>query len=172
MNLDVGCGHNLNTLETRNWFKIRNSIAIDIQPGLADVQADAIHLPFNDNCFETVTASEILEHLDNPTQAIKEWYRVLKPKGKLFVTVPNAHYIVKIARAMLRRRIIVHPEHKHCWFWELLIQLLENNGFHVLKTSFFTRYVYPSLLAKSAHKLRRICPSLFNLNIMVECVKT
>jgi len=172
MNLDVGCGHNPDTAETKNWFGMKNSVAIDIRRGIADVQADAMRLPFSNGYFETVTASEILEHLDNPTQALREWRRVLKPEGKLFVTVPNAHYLVKTVRAMLRRRITVNPEHKHCWYWELFVHLLETNGFRVLKTSFFTRYVYPSFLAKLAYKLRSICPSLFNLNIMVECTKT
>ena len=38
--------------------------------------------------FDYVVASEIMEHLDRPEDLIKEAYRLLKPGGKLILTVP------------------------------------------------------------------------------------
>lgn len=47
--------------------------------------ADAHKLPFKSGTFNYVTAIEILEHLQNPDEALKEIKRVLKPNGTLII---------------------------------------------------------------------------------------
>ncbi len=42
----------------------------------------------NDNSFDFVLCTEVLEHTLNPFKAIDELYRVLKPGGLLFLSVP------------------------------------------------------------------------------------
>jgi ubiquinone/menaquinone biosynthesis C-methylase UbiE len=54
-------------------------------PGV-DIVADAHNLPFDDNEFEVILCTEVLEHLKSPEIAIKEMKRVLKPSGKLILT--------------------------------------------------------------------------------------
>ena len=49
---------------------------------------DAYQLEFQDSTFDVVTSNQFLEHLDEPAKVIKEMIRVLKPGGKLIVTVP------------------------------------------------------------------------------------
>jgi len=47
---------------------------------------------FEDNTFYAVYASHILEHFDYHKElfeTLKEWQRVLVPRGKLYVSVPN-----------------------------------------------------------------------------------
>lgn len=46
-------------------------------------------LPFADQSFEYVTCLEGLEHIENPQQAIREFARLLRPGGKVIVSVPN-----------------------------------------------------------------------------------
>lgn len=53
------------------------------------VCGDALALPYPDNHFDIVIASEILEHVPADDQAIAELARVLKPGGDLVVTVPR-----------------------------------------------------------------------------------
>ncbi|WP_068271015.1 class I SAM-dependent methyltransferase [Aldersonia kunmingensis] len=53
------------------------------------VAGDALALPFADGEFDCVVASEILEHVPADEQAISELVRVLKPGGRLAVTVPR-----------------------------------------------------------------------------------
>jgi SAM-dependent methyltransferase len=54
------------------------------------VVADGIHLPFKSNGFSHVICSEVLEHLENDLQALKEMARLLKqPSGNLIITVPH-----------------------------------------------------------------------------------
>jgi ubiquinone/menaquinone biosynthesis C-methylase UbiE len=51
-------------------------------------RSDARRLPFKSNTFDVVTAMDIVEHIDNDKAAMSEIFRVLKPGGRVFVTVP------------------------------------------------------------------------------------
>ena len=51
-------------------------------------RADVRCLPFQSNSFDVVTAMDIIEHIDDDKAASREILRVLKPGGRLFVTVP------------------------------------------------------------------------------------
>lgn len=53
------------------------------------LRGDATRLPFDDNTFDCVVTSEVLEHIQNDVAAIAELHRVLKPGGYLGVTVPT-----------------------------------------------------------------------------------
>jgi len=46
-------------------------------------------LPFEDSSFDVVYCSEVIEHLYNPDNAIEEFKRVLKPRGKILLSTPN-----------------------------------------------------------------------------------
>lgn len=50
--------------------------------------------PWNNESFDVVTAWEVFEHLENPHNAIREVYRILKPNGLLLMSVPNIFHIV------------------------------------------------------------------------------
>lgn len=64
-----------------------------------------------DASFGTVYASHVLEHLDDPTKAIREWWRVLKPNGYLIVVVPHRDLYER--RTCLPSRY--NPEHQTFW---------------------------------------------------------
>jgi SAM-dependent methyltransferase len=51
--------------------------------------ADATQLPFADGTFDYVICSEVLEHIIDFQSALKEIERVLKPGGKMAVSVPK-----------------------------------------------------------------------------------
>jgi ubiquinone/menaquinone biosynthesis C-methylase UbiE len=57
---------------------------VDVHQGNLDAE-----LPFGDQSFDYVTCLEGLEHIENPQQAMREFARVLKPGGRLIVSVPN-----------------------------------------------------------------------------------
>ena len=50
---------------------------------------DALALPFPDGTFDRVIAAEVLEHIPDDDQAIRELVRVLRPGGRIAVTVPT-----------------------------------------------------------------------------------
>jgi ubiquinone/menaquinone biosynthesis C-methylase UbiE len=46
-------------------------------------------LPYDDDEFDNVVCVEGLEHIENPANAIREFSRLIKPGGRLIVSVPN-----------------------------------------------------------------------------------
>ncbi|MBX2866360.1 methyltransferase domain-containing protein [Candidatus Kaiserbacteria bacterium] len=57
-----------------------------------DIVGDIHNLPFEDDSVDALLCIAVLEHVENPIQAAKEMYRVLKPGGYLFVYVPFLYY--------------------------------------------------------------------------------
>jgi 2-polyprenyl-3-methyl-5-hydroxy-6-metoxy-1,4-benzoquinol methylase len=49
---------------------------------------DATHPQYADQSFDLLIASDILEHLDDESTALRHWLRMLKPGGQLIVCVP------------------------------------------------------------------------------------
>lgn len=59
-------------------------------PGdFACTQAIGESLPFDDNIFDCIVLSEVVEHLEAPQTSIQESVRVLCPGGRLLITTPN-----------------------------------------------------------------------------------
>ena len=56
---------------------------------------------FEDETFDELHASHVVEHFDynGPLlEALKEWYRVLKPEGKLYISVPDMDVLCQLFR--------------------------------------------------------------------------
>jgi O-antigen/teichoic acid export membrane protein/SAM-dependent methyltransferase len=51
--------------------------------------ASAERLPWPDASFATVVADSLIEHCDDPVEALQEWRRVLRPGGRLLIWSPN-----------------------------------------------------------------------------------
>lgn len=82
--LDVyGIDFSLNALKKSKWVgKKRNGL----KPHL--FCADIENMPFGDNSFDLVYGGGVIEHLYNPEIVLREIFRVLKPGGLVFNTVP------------------------------------------------------------------------------------
>lgn len=90
--LEIGSGGN----------RIPGFETIDIKPGEhIDYVLDASKpLPFDNDTFELVYASHILEHIPwyKVEDTIREWMRILKPHGRLEIWVPDG---LKICKALV-----------------------------------------------------------------------
>lgn len=54
---------------------------------------------FSDNTFSDIYASHVVEHLDYVNEllkTLKEWYRVLLPGGKLYISVPDMDVLSRL----------------------------------------------------------------------------
>jgi methionine biosynthesis protein MetW len=111
--LDLGCGDGgtVGTWATRHSCSY---VGVDVSVtavslararGLnATLIEDAASLPFDEDSFDVVVASEVFEHLFDPLAAVVEARRVLRRDGVLLVTVPNvAHWRVRADLALLGR---------------------------------------------------------------------
>ncbi len=66
---------------------VEGEISWEQYAGVAN--ANALDLPFPDNSFDRVITSEVLEHIWDDERALAEMIRVLRPGGRIAVTVPN-----------------------------------------------------------------------------------
>jgi len=56
---------------------------------------DIESIPQKDNTYDAIINTQTLEHVKNPQKVLKEFHRILKPGGKLFLTAPGCwgvHY--------------------------------------------------------------------------------
>jgi SAM-dependent methyltransferase len=83
--LDIGGGRTESNHSYHSLFPNRHCVDIDPERK-PDTVADAHNLPFDDNSFEFILCTEVLEHLHTPQKAIDEMRRVLIPGGKLILT--------------------------------------------------------------------------------------
>jgi len=60
----------------------------DLFSPLADVKADLCNLPFESNTYDLILCNHVLEHIPDDEKAIKEIYRILKPRGTAILQVP------------------------------------------------------------------------------------
>jgi len=93
--LDIGCGEGRLTqpLHDRGIATVAFDYSATMLAAVPDprVQGDANHLPFADATFGSIAALYMLYHLDNPSQALAECYRVLRPGGLLAACVPSRY---------------------------------------------------------------------------------
>lgn len=91
--LDVGCGHRpYEPVAPPGVRWIGMDTKASDRSG-ADAWALAGALPFRDGAFDTVLCTQVLEHVEDPGAAVAEMVRVLRPGGKLIVTVPQAWFL-------------------------------------------------------------------------------
>lgn len=89
--IDIGCG-------TKPYAKmlapyVSEHVGLehrDSPHGLSstDLIGSAYNIPSNDESFDTALCTAVLEHLEEPKDAIKECFRVLRPGGVAIYTVP------------------------------------------------------------------------------------
>jgi ubiquinone/menaquinone biosynthesis C-methylase UbiE len=114
--LDAGCGsgkysaradsnaRSYKVAGLDNFESVRYNPVVDYR-----VCGNVNELPFGDASFDVVYARWLVEHLENPKAALREFHRVLKPGGRLALFTTNLlHYYGAVAR--------VTPQWFHVWF--------------------------------------------------------
>ena len=92
------------------------------------MQGSVDKLPFEDNSFDLVICSEVLEHLLDYHVAIDEIYRVLKPGGKFLPSVPS-YWPEKICWTLSRAYQNIPGGHVRIFKKRQVINEIINHGF-------------------------------------------
>jgi len=89
--LDLGAAAGSFTTRRRDLLIVRLDLAPpDVRSAGAYVAGDAAHMPFASQTFDLIVANHSLEHVSLLDETLREIGRVLRPKGRLFVSVPDA----------------------------------------------------------------------------------
>lgn len=140
--LDVGCGTGAMSARLAKWGKV---VSADFSPlalsfsrrrGLNHlVGADAMKLPFRSNSFDALIALDLLEHIPDDRAALCEFFRVLKPGGRIFLLVPAyAHLWSEHDVALMHHRRYIRRE---------LSERFTGAGFQIEKLSHTMTTLYP-----------------------------
>lgn len=103
-----------------------------------DIIASGDELPLEDNSVDFVVSSQVLQHFYNPIKAVKEWLRVVKPGGYVFMIVPHKERITfnksrprttldeLLNRYEYENLPVEHPnEHYSVWVTQDIIELCD-----------------------------------------------
>lgn len=133
--LDVGCGAGtfLRAAARGGW----EAIGVEVSAPAAEHNRAAGFEVFNgelaearypEGHFDVVLASEVLEHVAEPREMLREILRVMRPGGLLWATTPNGRGFS--ARALgLGWSAVSPPEHLHLFSRGAVRSLLEELGF-------------------------------------------
>ena len=125
-----------------------------------------------ENSFDTVIACDVLEHVPEDLEAMRELQRILSPDGVAVLTVPQAdHLTEKVelpsdASAADRLRLAGQEDHQRI-YGEDFAGLLQQVGFHVTpvdESSFPASFVKRHCLrppVPSTHPLATNCRKVF-----------
>jgi len=61
--------------------------------GQIDYVSDIVNIPVENDSFDVIICTEVLEHVPDPIIAIKEMSRILKPGGIILITTPLGSHI-------------------------------------------------------------------------------
>jgi len=128
------------------------------------INGNLLDLKFQDKTFDIILLSEVLEHIADDVKALKEAYRLLKPRGVVIISVPNANYpfLWDPINWVLARVFNYHisdgffagiwNQHERLYSRKQLVNLLKKTGFHNINTHVLTKYCLPF-----NHYLLNIC---------------
>ena len=113
---------------------VKKGLNIKEIDGTSGINFETDELPFNDDEFDFVIFSAVIEHLSDANLILSEINRLLKKNGILITLTPNFTYCYKY--------FYDDPTHIHPYTPKSLIKILEMNNFN-------QNYVYPFLVKKS-----------------------
>lgn len=92
--IDIGCG----PVDRKDQFPEYDLVRVDIRDECnPDYRCDIRQLPFESESFDMVFSSHVLEHLgrNEYLNVLKEWLRLLKKDGELFLILPNIEWAIR-----------------------------------------------------------------------------
>lgn len=143
--LDVGCGTGMMMKELskygQTWGIDYDEEMIDIcrQNGFNNVlKASATDLPFEDNTFDLITFFDCLEHVKDEEKALQEAWRILKPNGYIFISLPAYQFLYA------NNDRIAH--HQRRYTLKEIRKKVNQTGFTPLHYSYINVFLFPIIL--------------------------
>jgi methionine biosynthesis protein MetW len=178
--LDIGCGDGqlLEALKQRGIEGVgldisSTAIAIGVSRGLDCRWHDLSEpLPFQSNSFDTVVLTDVLEHLFQPAETLKEVYRVCAKD--ILVSVPNFASLparIQVLQGKVPENNTPRDGHVYWMTHEVLTRLLTDAGFEVEQLVTNTIWMRLPILGACTRYLSKVWPALFGLSFVVKARK-
>ncbi|MDZ4857760.1 MAG: class I SAM-dependent methyltransferase [Candidatus Hydrogenedentes bacterium] len=88
--LDVGCGRGfMGDIVRERGGRYTGADLVANVSGIPLAISDAARLPFQDASFDGVFCIDAFEHIPDGAEAVREFRRVLRPEGFMFLSAPN-----------------------------------------------------------------------------------
>lgn len=100
--------------------------------GTEGIIAVAGSLPVCDKSVDAVIASEVIEHLNDPQQAIREFIRIVKPGGRVVISTPYREKI-KMNLCIHCNRLTPSNAHLHSFDENQLISMFSHEDIHEIR---------------------------------------
>jgi SAM-dependent methyltransferase len=131
--------------------------------GLKSVKLGAAEdLPYEDGSFELVTALDVIEHLDDDLQGLREIRRVLRPGGRVLLFVPAFMFLWGVQDDV--------SNHRRRYTLPGLLKVVEAAGFVIERASYANiSFFVPVLVVRSVMRwlgLRAATEYGINLSLM------
>ena len=116
-------------------------------PSVPLFQVDLLECPFPDSYFDAITCLNVIEHIKEDTKALSQLARILKPGGRLVVTVPAGPTLFDMYDE-------IHYHEKR-YSLDNLIKNVENAGISILHANYFGFFIFPAFYCTNVlNKLR------------------
>lgn len=107
-------------------------------------------LELTDNSFNSISALEIIEHLENPRHVFRELYRILNPGGCLVLSTPNNESWRSILSFMKRGHFVAftdrdYPAHITPLNRKDLLRIAQESGFQFDKWAYSAQGCIPGI---------------------------
>lgn len=144
--LDAGCGSGRNMVELARYGEVVGielsdaSVAVARQRGVGEVIEGSVErLPFDDDSFDFAVCLDVIEHLDDDLGTLRELRRVIRPGGRLLVTVP--------AYPSLWSSHDVVNHHRRRYTQKSLLAVTGQAGWETTLTTHFNALLLPAAMA-------------------------
>ena len=186
--LDIGCGSGM--LASQLAGKYKEAHGIDIAEGAVSIarqkgvlarvsNLNTDPLPYENGFFDTLTILSTLQYIYDLDFALQECYRVLKPEGEIYISIPNMRTFWRLSKLVFLGifpltsldQVGLDGGTLHYFCYRNLVELLKKHGFETV--AYYGIYCKPKFFQflPDHHTLGIIKREFFSAEILVKAKK-
>lgn len=130
------------TAETNQYKKLEEKFVGQALP--VDIVAPGDAIPLPDSSQDFVISAHVIEHFPDPIKALKEWYRLIRPGGYIFMIVPHKERTFDKGRERTKLQELIDcyegrlerkpnpDDHYSVWITEDIVELVKYLGWNIV----------------------------------------
>jgi SAM-dependent methyltransferase len=143
--LEFGCGNGDTLLRLKKLGKAKEIVGVDIYPGsvfldnFIEGDIETLVLPYPQGYFDIIICADILEHLIDPWESLKNMRNFLNANGTIIISVPNIREIKTMFTIFFRGDFkyqdkgILDKTHLRFFCKKNIIDMVQNTDLKIVK---------------------------------------